>query len=82
MKYGDLIRNPIFKIVGIGLILYFALFANKHDNRSLRKRYSADNIKKSIGRAVEQKKDIEQKLEKAKKIRSDLHNEEKINEQK
>ncbi|MBL6664810.1 MAG: hypothetical protein ISQ34_03100 [Rickettsiales bacterium] len=67
MKHHDLVRNPIFKIVGIGCILYFALFANKHDNRSLSKRYSVDNIKESVENAAKKKRDIARKVSEAKK---------------
>lgn len=68
MKHHDLVTNPIFKLVGIGAILYFALFYNKHDNRSLSRRYSAQNIKESISEASKKKKEIEQKISRAKKL--------------
>jgi len=73
MKHHDLVKNPLFKLVGIILILYFALFSNKSDKRSLGNRYSTQNIKKSIGEAVKQKKEIEEKIRDAKKSKTNLN---------
>jgi len=49
MKIFELLRNPLIKTVGIVLILYFALFANKHNPDSLGNRLSPEQIKQSIG---------------------------------
>lgn len=68
MNFNKIISNPLFKIVGIGLILYFGLFSNKYDNRSLRNRFSSDNIKKSVDEIAKQKEFIDKKLETAKKL--------------
>lgn len=73
MKNNNLVGNPLFKIIGIGFILYYALFANKHDNRSLSRRYSVDNIKESVGKAVQQKKQIEHKISQAKKEQATIN---------
>jgi hypothetical protein len=48
MKAFDLMRNPIFKVIGIVVILYIALFSNKHDPESLGNRLSVDQIKQDI----------------------------------
>lgn len=49
-----LLENPLIKIIGIVVVLYFALFANKHNPQSLGNRLSAERIKKNLG-------DIEEK---------------------
>lgn len=73
MKHHKLVKNPLFKIAGIALILYFALFSNKHDNRSLGRRYSSENIKESIGEAARKKKEIDEKINAARKLKMDLN---------
>lgn len=49
MKIIRIIQNPIIKTVGIFVILYFALFANKENPESLGNRMSKENIKKNLG---------------------------------
>lgn len=44
----DLLRNPLFKFIGIGVILYFALFSNRENPDSLGNRLSSERIKKNI----------------------------------
>lgn len=77
MKHHNLVKNPIFKIVGIGLILYYALFSNKHDNRSLSRRYSPENIKESFSNAAKQKREINKKIYEAKRQQTILKTEDK-----
>jgi len=48
MQIFEILRNPIVKIIGIGLILYFALFANTEHPKSLGNRLSGDEIKKDL----------------------------------
>lgn len=44
----QILRNPIVKAIGIGLIFYFALFANKQSPKSLGNRLSPENVKKEL----------------------------------
>jgi hypothetical protein len=41
-------KNPIIKIICLGLVLYFALFKNKDNPNSLGNRLSVDKIKQSV----------------------------------
>ena len=43
-----ILQNPIIKIVGIMIILYFALFANKQEPNSLGNRLKPEVVKKDI----------------------------------
>jgi len=72
MKHHDLVKNPLFKIFGVAMILYFALFSNNSDNRSMGRRYSSENIKESFSEATRKKKEIERKLSEAKKLKAQL----------
>jgi hypothetical protein len=58
MKIFELLRNPLIKTIGIVLVLYFALFANKEKPESLGNRLSSENIKKSLSEAQSQSKFI------------------------
>jgi hypothetical protein len=53
MKIFELLRNPIIKTIGVILVLYFALFANKKNPDSLGNRLSANNIKKHFNKIQE-----------------------------
>jgi hypothetical protein len=44
-------RNPIIKLICIGLVLYFALFKNKDNPNSLGNRLSVDKIKQGVSQA-------------------------------
>ena len=68
MKVNKVTGNPLVKIIAIVVILYFALFSNEHDNRSLRNRFSSENIKKSFETIAKRKEFISENLEKAKKL--------------
>lgn len=72
MNINRIISNPLVKIIAIVLILYFGLFSNNHDNRSLRNRFSADNIKESVDEIAQQKDAIVRNLEQAKKLERSL----------
>lgn len=45
------IKNPIIKILGISIILYFVLLSDKKDPKSLGNRLSSKNIKKNLSEA-------------------------------
>ena len=47
-KILDILRIPIVKFIGIGAILYFALFANKQQPDSLGNRLSKEEINKTF----------------------------------
>lgn len=53
MKLFNLTRHPLVKWSGILAILYFALFSNKDNPRSLGNRMSSENIEKSLREAKE-----------------------------
>lgn len=44
----SLLRIPLVKFVGAVVILYFALFSNKHDPESLRNRLSKERISQNL----------------------------------
>jgi len=48
-----LLRNPIIKIIGISVILYYGLFANKEKPGSLGNRFSSEQIKKDFSEVRE-----------------------------
>ncbi|MES2961735.1 MAG: hypothetical protein V4694_05065 [Pseudomonadota bacterium] len=48
-----LLRNPIIKIIGISIILYYGLFANKEKPGSLGNRFSSEQIKKDFSEVRE-----------------------------
>lgn len=45
----NLLKNPLIKIIGICVVLYFALFANKNNPQSLGNRFSSERIVKDLG---------------------------------
>lgn len=51
MQIFEILRNPLIKLIGIGLILYFALFANTENPKSLGNRLSSEEIKKDLNNA-------------------------------
>lgn len=59
------LKNPLFKIAGVLLILYFALFANKKNPESLGNRLSSENIKKNFGEMRQRGQYIATNLNKA-----------------
>jgi hypothetical protein len=48
-----LLRNPIIKIIGISVILYYGLLANKEKPGSLGNRFSSEQIKKDFSEVRE-----------------------------
>lgn len=71
MKIIELLRNPIIKSIGIALILYFALFANKQHPKSLGNRLSSENLKKDLTDATSKGKFIVDNIQMAKKLTQD-----------
>ena len=43
-----LLRIPLVRFIGAGVILYFALFSNKHEPESLRNRISKERIDQNL----------------------------------
>ncbi len=54
MNIANITKYPIFKIIGIIAIIYFALFYNKSSPNSLGQRLSYDNIKSDLKQAGNQ----------------------------
>jgi len=44
----SLLRIPLIRFIGVVVILYFALFSNKHNPDSLRNRLSKENIEQNL----------------------------------
>lgn len=74
MNLSELLKNPIIKTIGIVIVLYFALFANKKSPDSLGNRLSSENIKKNISQAQKQGKFIIRNLREAKKAANSKEN--------
>lgn len=58
MKIFKLLKNPIIKLLGVGIILYFALFFNNSDPESLGNRLAPGKIKKDLSEAQEKSRFI------------------------
>lgn len=78
MKIFELLRNPLIKTIGIALVLYFALFANKEKPESLGNRLSSENIKKSFSEAQNQGKFIITNVKIAQEIAKEKAEEQKL----
>jgi hypothetical protein len=63
-----LLRNPIIKIIGIFVILYYALFANKDKPASLGNRFSSEQIKKDFSEVREKTVFIAENVKLAREI--------------
>jgi len=57
----NLMKNPIFRLVGIILILYFALLNNKKSPDSLGNRLSQENIIKNLSQGAKQTRETYKK---------------------
>ena len=68
MKIVELLRHPLVKTVGIVLILYFALFSNKHNPNSLGNRLSADRVKQNLVEVQEKSQFIVTNVKKAQQL--------------
>lgn len=53
-----LLENPLIRVVGIMVVLYFALFSNKQNPQSLGNRLSSEKIKKHLSEVEEKGKFI------------------------
>jgi hypothetical protein len=63
-----LLRNPIIKIIGISVILYYGLFANKEKPGSLGNRFSSEQIKKDFSEVREKTVFIAENVKLAREI--------------
>jgi hypothetical protein len=61
----SIIKNPIFRICGIVVILYYGLFQNKHDPDSLNNRLAPTKIKSNLSEISEKSVYIIQNVKKA-----------------
>jgi hypothetical protein len=71
MNITNITKYPIFKIIGIIAIIYFALFYNKSSPNSLGNRLSYDNIKGDLKQASEKTVFILGNINAAQKIDSE-----------
>jgi hypothetical protein len=58
MKIFTIINNPLFKIAGIGLIVYYGLFSDKSTPESLGNRLSSKNLEKDFNEVKEKSRFI------------------------
>jgi len=63
-----LLRNPIIKIIGISVILYYGLFTNKEKPGSLANRFSSEQIKKDFSEVREKTVFIAENVKLAREI--------------
>jgi len=63
-----LLRNPIIKIIGISVILYYGLLANKEKPGSLGNRFSSEQIKKDFSEVREKTVFIAENVKLAREI--------------
>ena len=63
-----IINNPIFRICGVVVILYYGLFKNKYEPESLGNRFSAERIKSNISEVSEKSAYIAENIRKAEKL--------------
>jgi hypothetical protein len=68
MKLINITQNRFIKIVGIILVIYFALFYNKTNPESLGNRLSPKNIKDGLNAAQEKSRFILTNINTAKQI--------------
>ncbi len=69
-----LIRNPIFRIVGAMLILYYGLLNNKNQPNSLANRLAPEKIMNNLSEASSKSIDIIDNLNKAEALKKSLNN--------
>ncbi len=58
MIINDLLKNPLVKLVGIGAILYFALFSDEKNPQNLGNKLKKDNLKSGFEQVSEKKNEI------------------------
>jgi FKBP-type peptidyl-prolyl cis-trans isomerase len=78
MKILNLLRIPFVKWMGIGLILYFGLFANKENPQSLGNRLSKENVKKNLDKAREKSRFIAVNVKMAQEIAKEKEAQKKL----
>ena len=64
-----IISHPIFKIVGISVILYYGLLTNKKGSNNLSSRLSSENVSSNFSEMSHKSLEIMQKLEKAEQLK-------------
>ncbi len=78
-----LIHNPIFRICGIGVILYYGLFQNKYDVDSLGNRLAPEKIKANLSDMSNKGSYIVDNVRKAEELKkAELEKEAKANKEK
>jgi hypothetical protein len=66
---NKIVKNPIFRICGIIIILYYALFKNQHDPDALNKRLAPEHIKSNLSEISEKSVYIIHNIKKAEEIK-------------
>jgi hypothetical protein len=69
-----LIQNPIFRIIGIGVILYYGLLYNKSHPDSLANRLAPQKVKNNLTEISEKSTNIITNIKKAEDIKKSLAN--------
>lgn len=69
------LKNPFVKIIGIGLVLYFALLNNKDNPESLGNRFSKEKVSKNLNQAKQQSTFIIKNLKEAQDTQNQQQNE-------
>ena len=62
----NILRNPVIKIIGTILVLYYALFHNNKNPESMANRFSSTNIQKNVAAAKQNSVSIIHNIERAK----------------
>jgi len=65
----ELLQKPLIKIIGLMLVLYFGLFADKKNPDSLGNRLSSENIKKNFFEAQQKSSFIFSNIDQARKLK-------------
>lgn len=68
MINNDLFKHPLIKLCAIGLVIYFALFANTDNPDSLGNKITKERLKKNFEQAKEKQQFISKNIAAAKKF--------------
>ncbi|MES2677321.1 MAG: hypothetical protein V4612_03280 [Pseudomonadota bacterium] len=68
-----LISNPIFRIIGIGIILYYGLLYNKNHPDSLGNRLAPEKVKSDLNEISSKSVNILANIKKAEDIKKSLN---------
>jgi len=66
----DFVKNPLIKIIAMVIILYFALFKDDHNHKSLGARFSKETLRKDIHQIQEKTQFISKTIRDANAMKS------------